>query len=168
MVAPSPPSGGPAPGSVENANLVSLLGTTRTLTRIWMLVGLVVGLLSIISIVLSIIALHFYGGGVGGLVYAIIWVVVDLMLLDRIGGYHAHLSAGQYQSLKEPLLLWGILALVFGVLPGILLLLIYARVLPWPDYVPPAGSPTPPTVSIPAGAANPPAASAPAAEPPKA
>ncbi len=152
---------------MENANLVSLLGTTRTLTRIWMLVGLVVGLLSIISIVLSIIALHFYGGGVGGLVYAIIWVVVDLMLLDRIGGYHAHLSAGQYQSLKEPLLLWGILALVFGVLPGVLLLLIYARVLPWPDYVGPGAAPLTPA-TIPPGAVSPPAAPPSSGAPPSA
>ena len=165
MVASSPPSGGPAPGSVENANLVSLLGTTRTLTRIWVLVGLVVGLLSIVSIVLSVIALHFYGGGIGSLVYAILWVIVDLMLLDRIGGYHAHLSAGQYQALKEPLLLWGILALIFGVVPGVLLLLIYARVLPWPDHPGPGVSP-PPGAVVPPGAVNPPASPPPGGAPP--
>ena len=147
---------------MENANLVSLLGTTRTLTWIWVLVGLVVGLLSIISIVLSVIALHFYGGGIGGLVYAILWVVVDLMLLDRIGGYHAHLSAGQYQTLKEPLLLWGILALIFGVVPGVLLLLIYARILPWPDFVGPGAAPIPP------GAVSPPTAPPSSGAPPSA
>ncbi len=123
-----------------------------------MLVGLLVGLLSVVTIVLSAIALHFYGGGIGGLVYALVWVVVDILLLDRIGGWLALLSAGRYSALKEPLLLWGILALIFGVVPGILLLLIYARILPWSDSGAPGATPPQASAVVPPGAANPPVA----------
>ncbi len=125
---------------VERSNLVSFLGTTRTLTLIWVLLGALVALLDLLSIVLSLLALHFPGGGLGGLAYAVIWVLIDLMILSRIGGWTEQVRTARYQSLKEPLLLWGVLGLLFGVVPGILLLLVYVRVLPWSD-----GSSTPPS-----------------------
>ena len=118
---------------VEQSNLVSFLGTTRTLTLIWVLLGALVALLNLLSIVLSILTLHFPGGGLGGLAYAVIWVLIDLMILPRLGGWTEQVRTARYQSLKEPLLLWGVLGLLFGVVPGILLLLVYVRVLPWSD-----------------------------------
>ncbi len=146
---PSPPPPG-APGSVDHGNLVSFFGATRTITKVWVLIGALVALLSLLSIVLSLLVLHFPGGGIGGLVYAILWIGVDLLMLDRMGGWASQLAEGRYSALKEPLLLWGILSLIFGVVPGVMVLVVYARLLPWADR--PAGFAEPP---IPAGAAGP-------------
>lgn len=135
---------GPAPGSVDNANLVSFLGTTRSLTRIWVIIGGVVALLNVLAMLIWILALRFPGGFVGGLVYALIWVAVDLLILERLGGWSAHLSSGHYQLLKEPLLLWAILGIIFGVVPGVLLLIVYVRLLPWSDNPGSGSAETPP------------------------
>ena len=124
---------GPPPGSVENANLVSFLGTTRTLTKVWVFVGGLVGLISVLGILFSLLTFRFPGPSVGGLIYAAIWVGVDLLILERAKSWSDHLAAGRYQVLKEPWLFWGILGLIFGVLPGVLLLVAYVRVLPWGD-----------------------------------
>ena len=166
---PSPPPsaaslfspGTPAPptGSVEHANVLSTLDVGRVLTKVWVLIGGLVALLNLVSIFLSLLTLTFPGGGLGGLIYAIIWIGVDLVILGLIGGWMSELSAGRYTTVKEPILLWGILGLIFGVVPGVILLLVYLRVMPWADSPPLAPTPPPPTPS-------PPPASAPPAAPP--
>ncbi len=163
------PAQGPSPGSVDHANLLSLLGTTRTLTRVWVLLGVLVGVLNLLAILFSILTFRFPGGGIGGLVYAAIWVGVDLLLLDRLNGWSALLAEGHYQALKEPFLLWGILGLLFGVIPGVLLLWLYLKVLPWPDHPGPLGPGVAPPAGtvIPPGALHPAPVGGPSAESPK-
>ncbi len=145
----------PPPESVEVGNLRSLLSTTRTLTWIWALIGLLVAILSLLSILVTLVTLRFPGGGIGSLVYAILWIVIDLLLLERMPSWNSQLGTGSYHDLKEPLLLWALLGLIFGVVPGVLLILVYLRILPWPNYrgavagpsvpsaIPPPGGPTP-------------------------
>ena len=141
--APAPP-----PQSVESANLASLLRTSASLTRVWALLGALVALLYLVEIVLALQRLRFAGGGVGGLAYAAIWVAIDVLLLAQLPRWTGDVTMGRYARLKEPLLLWGILALIFGIVPGILVLLAYLKVLPWtdapaaasPEVVPPPGA----------------------------
>lgn len=144
MSSPLPPPVGPSPTATERANLLSFLGAARTLTKIWVLLGLLVGLLNVLAIVFAILALRFPGGGVGGLVYAVLWVGVDLILLDRMADWSRLVTESRFQSMKESLLVWGVLSLIFGVVPGILVLLAYVRVLPWSDPSGPGGYPEPP------------------------
>lgn len=150
---------GPAPGSSANANLISHLGATRTVTKIWVVLGGIVVLVTLIGFFYAVFTLRFPGSSLGNLVYALIWIVVDLLVVERIDGWTKDISAGRYQAVKEPLLVWAILALIFGVVPGILLLIAYIRVLYWSDAPSPAspsaraastGTPVPSTPSAPA------------------
>ncbi|MDE1819475.1 MAG: hypothetical protein KGJ23_00315 [Euryarchaeota archaeon] len=141
MTVPSsstPAPSGPAPALPRAASLTSFLGTTRTLTWVWVLLAGLVALIDLLEILLTIFALRFPLGGLEGLAYAVIWGVVDLFILARIGGWRSELERGRYAALQEPFLLWGILGTIFGILPGLLLLVAYVRVLPWSDE--PAGS----------------------------
>ena len=155
---PGDPTAGPALGSLDHANALSFLGTCRTLTKVWVLLGALVGLLNVVGIIYSVFTLRFAGSAVGGLLYAAIWIMVDVMILGRIGAWTADVSRGEYQAVKEPLLLWGVLGLLFGVVPGVLLLIAYLRLLPWSNPLgtgrvsappPAAGPPIPPSTGGP-------------------
>ncbi len=137
--------------------MLSTLDVGRVLTKVWVLIGGLVALLNLVAIFLSLLTLTFPGGGLGGLIYAIIWIGVDLVILGLIGGWMSELSLGRYSTVKEPLLLWGFLGLIFGVVPGVILLIVYLRVMPWADSTPMAPVPPPPT-SAPRPASAPPAA----------
>ena len=164
MSAGTQPAPAGAPGTVEHSNLVSFLGATRTITKVWVLIGGLVALLNLLAILFAVLTLRFPGGGIGGLIYALLWIGVDLLMLERMGGWTALVAQGKYAALKEPLLLWGILSLIFGVVPGILVLLVYLRVLSWPDRPPVTGVP-----AVPSGASGSfPPPSPPSPEPPRA
>ncbi len=143
--------------------MLSTLDVGRVLTKVWVLIGGLVALLNLVAIFLSLLTLTFPGGGLGGLIYAIIWIGVDLVILGFIGGWMSELSAGRYSTVKEPLLLWGFLGLIFGVVPGVILLIVYLRVMPWTDSAPLAPVPPPPASAPPAA---PPAQAASATPPP--
>jgi hypothetical protein len=161
-------AGGPAPGSVDHANVLSFLGATRTLTKVWVLVAGLVGLLDLLEILFSLLTLRFPAGGLEGLVYAVLWLGTDLLILGRMGAWEGLLERGAYQGLKEPLLLWGLLGTLFGVIPGLLLLWLYLRVLPWADAGGNAPRPRGGAPTVPPPPPYSPAPSSPSAPPPRA
>ncbi len=129
-----PPPSSPAP--VDHSNVRDLLKVTKTLTLVWFFLGVILAIVSLVSIFFAILFFHFAGGAVEGFVYYVLWAGVDLLAYRKIPGWLALLESGRYGQVKEPLLLWGILATVFGILPGLLLLVVYLRIMPWAESPP--------------------------------
>lgn len=123
--------GSPPPSPPQREGTTALLRVTHTVTLVWILIGALVGLLALLGIVFALLAVHYPVGEIGTLVYAAVWIMVDMVILGRIGTWSNQIARGETGAVQEPLLLWGILALIFGVVPGILLLIVYVQIQPW-------------------------------------
>lgn len=104
-------------GKVRSA--LDLLNITKILALIMGIVGFLVALWD------GIVFIQ-YGGSfvVVGVIYWIITGIVNLILFTRIPQYDAMIRARRYGEAKDDMIVWGVLTLIFGVIAGILLLLV--------------------------------------------
>lgn len=113
--------------SQENPELREFLRVTRIVTLVWLLIAAVVALIEILSFVVSLLHLSFPGGAILGFVYAALWGFTDLMILGRFDDWSTLAQKGDYAELQRSLLLWVVLGVLFGLVPGLLLGIIYVR-----------------------------------------
>ena len=139
MEAPPPPPPPSPPGPAGPSIARDLLKVARPLTLVWIILGVVLVLLTLFWALVTLLSLHFPWGSGFDLVYYILWVGIDLVVFQKLEGWLVQWEAGQQSALREAILLWGILALLFGVLPGLLLLAVYAKIAFFPG-TPPAGA----------------------------
>lgn len=127
MTASSPPApyANPQPPPWQG-ELRNFLKVTNTLSLVWVLVSGVLALIFLVYLVIDLF--HFgFGGDIIAFLYWGISALVSLFIHVESRGWISLAEAGQYQALRDRMLLWAILGLIFGVLLGLLLILIYLR-----------------------------------------
>ncbi len=128
MSAPAapPPPPPPPPPPVDDA----LESTLRLAHATALFVALIAGLLFLILSFVTVLDVAF---GVppfelGGVAYCFLSAVVNYLLWKELPAFERMAASGQFPALKERLLLWTVLGLVFFVVEGILLLFAYLKV----------------------------------------
>jgi hypothetical protein len=126
-VPPSPAGGGSVRSLPPDESVRTLLSASRTLA---LLLALVAGLLFLILLAFTVLDVVF-GRGAGdivGAVYCLASAAVNYVLWREIPRLEQLAAGGQYPALRDSLLIWGILGLVFFVVVGVLLLVAWIRV----------------------------------------
>lgn len=149
-----------------NPELKNFLNVSRVITLLWLVIAGIVALVDVVLIIIGLLHLTFPTGDIFGLVYAVIWGLTDLLILGHFGHWNTLAEEGQLTTLQQDLLLWVILGIIFGVIPGLLLALIYLRLggpkggfyfeHPASTAPPPPETSTPPLPNAPTGTAPPP------------
>lgn len=145
-------------GSAVPGEARSYLGLARILSVIWVLLGVLIAVVGLLGILLGLIYLHLSFGGVELVIYGGVTAVVNLFIHQKTPGWEAALGSGTGAPSGEDLLLWSVLGLLFGLVPGIFLLLAYLRLSASTRASPPPPPPSPPPAyGVPsAGTARPP------------
>lgn len=120
--------GSPYAGSADVSLVRSLLSVSRIL-------ALVIAVLAIVALALNALAAAAYSAAFGyyapgyfvGFGYYAIMFVVNLIAFFQLGPMLTQFEQGQYAGLRERMIIWAILTLIFGVLVGILLLIAYFK-----------------------------------------
>ncbi|HZY71170.1 MAG TPA: hypothetical protein VFF67_09375 [Thermoplasmata archaeon] len=149
----------------------------RQLLTVGRILALVVAILSVVAIVLEVLSIlsaqtvlgYVPGFFFVGPAYWAIAAIINFFAYRELGTSLERLNAGQYAAAREPLMLWAVLTLIFGVLIGIILLVAYVKLedvirgaVPWSQPTPPPMAAPPPMTAGPVAPPPPPAASAPA------
>jgi hypothetical protein len=126
---PAPPASTapPAPGPSPDDSIRSLLGLARTFALLF--AGLA-GLLFLIFLALAFVE-TVLGRGPGDVVavaYCAVSAAVNFLIWREIPTLQRAAAAGQYGPLREQLLVWAILGIVFFVVAGVILLLVWVKV----------------------------------------
>lgn len=121
--APPPPSAAtsaPAPPPAPGSTVASLLSLARSLA---LLIALVSGILFLVFLVLSILNVVFHqsASGIFTAVYCLASAVVNYIAWREIPSLERFAAERQYVALRDHLLVWVILGLVFFVVVGIVL-----------------------------------------------
>ncbi len=152
-------------GCMQNeprSELLNFLHVARILSLVWMLLGGLVALIALLELVVSLVYLTPSPGSLLLFVYAALWGMTDLFIVNREPHWRARAEKGDFVGLHEDLLLWVVLGLIFGVVPGVILLVIYLRLDPKAGGDWATGTPSnPPTT-----ATSPPPYAPPSAPPP--
>lgn len=125
MASPAPPP--PPTPDLPKDSVASLLSLARSLALV---VALVSGLLFLILLALSILSLfvHLQFGGIAGAIYCLVSAVVNYAAWREIPGLEQMAARQQYTALKDHLLVWVILGVLFFVIVGVVLLVAWLRV----------------------------------------
>jgi len=137
-----PPSPVPAPPPTDDSPLRSLLSLARTLA---LLVALIAGLFFLILLALGILRIAL-GGPPASLIaaaYCLISAAVNYLAWREIPALEVLASQRKFGLLKERLLVWVVLGLVFFVVVGVVLALAWVRIdlRAGPFAVAPTGTP---------------------------
>ena len=119
---------GPAPpsSSIPDPSLRTLLSVSKSLALAF---ALIAGLLFLLFLVFSLLDVVF-GRGPGDLVaaaYCLASAVVNYLLWQQVPRFERLAADGQYLALREPLLVWGVVGVIFFVVVGVLLLVAWIR-----------------------------------------
>jgi hypothetical protein len=121
------PSGPAGPGSSDRETVRTMLGLARTLA---LLFALLAGLLFLVLLVLGIVEAVF--GAVptdlGLAVYCLVSALVNYLAWREIPRLEGFAARGEYTALRDQLLLWFVLGLLFFVVVGIVLLVAWLKV----------------------------------------
>ncbi|HLN51606.1 MAG TPA: hypothetical protein VK455_06085 [Thermoplasmata archaeon] len=123
----APPPTPPAPPPLDDEPLRSLLGLARTLA---FLVALVAGLFFLILLALGIFRIAV-GGSPASLVaaaYCLIAAAVNYLTWRELPALELLASQRKYGLLKERLIVWTVLGLIFFVVVGVVLALAWVRI----------------------------------------
>jgi xanthine/uracil/vitamin C permease (AzgA family) len=125
VAAPVPPPPPPLAGDRETVR--SMLSLARTLA---LLFALLAGVLFLILLVLGIVEAIFGAvpADIGGAVYCLVSAVVNYLAWREIPRLESLAQQGQYRALRDQLLVWFILGLLFFVVVGVVLLVAWIRV----------------------------------------
>ena len=119
---PPPSGGGPPPD--ESVRVV--LAVSRTLALVF---AIVAGLLFLVFLAFAIFDL-ILGRGAGNVVlavYCLASAAVSFVLWREIPGLERLATARQYAALRDQILVWAILGIVFFVVVGVLLLVVWIK-----------------------------------------
>lgn len=115
----------------------SLLALARPVA---LLLAALAGLLFLITFALFVVrtALGFFSSPLGAL-YWLASAIVNYLLWRELPAFEALAAQRRYAALKDRLVLWAILGLVFFVIEGVVLLVVYLRLETHgtPNYSPP-------------------------------
>lgn len=137
---------------MAHSSVASLLSLARSLA---LLIAVLAGVLFLVLLGISFFSLllRLPVTGVVSAVYCLISAVVNYVAWREIPKLESMAAAGQYRALRDHLLVWVILGILFFVIVGVVLLIALVRS---EDLVRPEGSPPPAPAS--AGATGPPPA----------
>jgi len=149
MVASVPPAvPNPPPGTPADETVRSMLSLGRSLALIF---AIVAGLLFLVLLVLGVIEaiLGAVPTDIFGAVYALVSAMVNYLIWRELPRLEGLAAQRQYAYLRDQLLLWAILGLLFFVVVGVVLLVAWIRVegLMTPATVSPMVPPPPPAGS---------------------
>ena len=84
-------------------------------------------ILALIIAILLLVAAAWYGFtfNIFGAIYSVAAAVINLLLYMRMDEYASMVNNRRYGELRDNILIWAILAIIFGVIVGILLLIVY-------------------------------------------
>jgi hypothetical protein len=175
----TPAYGSPYTGSPDVSTIRQLLSIGRILALIIFILGIVLIAVTALQAAAFASTYGYYGGGYyADYGYYVIMIVVSLLAYIQLGPMLAQFEQGQYAMVRDRLLIWAILTLIFGVIVGILLLIAYMKLgevargpMPGVMMGTPAPMPTAPMYSAPAYPAptySGPSSTPPAAPPPAA
>jgi hypothetical protein len=91
--------------------------------------ALIGGLLFLLFLAFTILDVVF-GRGAGDLftaAYCLVSAAINFLLWQRVPRFQQLAADRQYLALREPLLIWGILGVIFFVVVGVLLLVAWVR-----------------------------------------
>jgi hypothetical protein len=116
---------GSAPASDESVG--ALLSASRSLALV---LALLAGLLFLIFLAFTVLDVVF-GRGAGDLitaVYCLVSAAVNLVIWREMPRLEQLAAARQYAALRDHLLIWAVLGIIFFVVVGVLLLLAWIKV----------------------------------------
>ena len=119
---PPPPSATPAP----DESIRVLLSLSKSLA---LLLALLAGVLFLVLLAFAVFNL-LLGAGAGGIVaaiYCLASAVVNYVIWREVPGLEALAASRQYQLLRDHLIVWVVLGVVFFVLVGILLAVAWVK-----------------------------------------
>ncbi len=124
---PSPPPPPPPPPERSGAerSIASWLDLGRSLALILALVAGVIFLASLVFLVRA--AIFGYFGGAIGAVYWLLTAIVMFLLWKEFPKFEDLAARRQYGELKDRLLLWIVLGILFFLIEGIVLLLVFLK-----------------------------------------
>ncbi|MCI4347014.1 MAG: hypothetical protein L3J97_00130 [Thermoplasmata archaeon] len=124
----TPAYGSPYGGSPDISLTRQLLSVGRILALVLFIVGIIAIALTALQAAAFAATWGYYPTAYfGGFGYYAIMVVVNLIAYIQLGPMLAQFEQGQYAAIRERILIWAILTLIFGVLVGILLLIAYVK-----------------------------------------
>src|ERR1700686_4928359 len=109
------------PGLVENPQLTSvksLLNVTKILCLVFWILGILWVLGSIYSAVVLAAAFGYGGYVIWNAAYPVVFTILNLLIWLQVPGIETLVAPGQYSSAKEKTLLWAILGIFAGLIPG--------------------------------------------------
>lgn len=95
-----------------------------------MLLGGLLFLITVVRALIALVLLVFPFGLAFWMIYYALWAFVSLLIFIQVPSWQSLASAGSYTGLQQKILLWAILGLIFGVILGLLLIVIYIRLGP--------------------------------------
>jgi hypothetical protein len=121
------PAATPAPsGRPQDESVRVLLSVSRSLA---LLFALLAGVLFLLLLGLGVLTIVL-GGGLGEIVaavYCLASAAINFAIWKQLPGLEALAAQKRYAALREPLLIWGILGVLFFVVVGILLLVAWVK-----------------------------------------
>ncbi len=123
----SMPPAAPAAGATPDESVRALLSISRSLALV---LALLAGLLFLLLLAFTVLDVVF-GRGAGdlvGAVYCLASAAVNFLLWREIPGLERLAAAREYVQLRDRLLIWAILGVLFFVVVGVLLLIAWLRI----------------------------------------
>ena len=119
-------SGAPPAVPTEDPTIRSLFDLARPLALV---LALIAGLLFLVSAVFFVIRTAFgVFSSPFGAVYWLITAIVNYLIWKELPALQSLAAQRQYAALKERMLLWAILGVIFFLIEGVLLLLVYVKI----------------------------------------
>lgn len=122
-----PPAAPPPPPGPPDDTVRSLLSVARSVA---LLFALLAGLLFLVFLAFAVLDLVL-GRGAGDIVWAVYSLasaVVNYVLWREIPRLEQLAATHQYRALREQTVIWAVLGIIFFVLVGVLLLLVWMKV----------------------------------------
>lgn len=129
-------------------HIADQLRLVRTLSLVWVLIGIVPILLAIYYIAFpydyyygyygncgyfgSGCALPpgYYAGWIALIVYGVAWMLVSGVIYIKAAEWASMVQQRYYQMAHDQMFLWSIVGIIFGIIPGIFLLIVAIRLPP--------------------------------------
>jgi uncharacterized membrane protein YeaQ/YmgE (transglycosylase-associated protein family) len=131
--------------SKVQSDLRNFLHACRTVSIVWALVGAIVALVGILGFFFSLFMLRFSADSLFLFFYGGLWMFTCAFIHIRCQSWIPLAESAQYAVLRERMLVWVVLGLLFGVISGLLLLIVYLHT----DLAENAESPTAPVSTPP-------------------
>lgn len=125
--APAPPPAPSAAAAPADDSLRSLLGIGRSLA---LLFALLAGLLFLVFLAFALldVLLGYGAGDLVAAVYCLVSAVVNFVIWRELPALEKLAGDGQYAALRERLLVWAVLGIVFFFVVGVVLLVAWIKV----------------------------------------